>query len=306
MSEVAVAVLDDCDPNYKGSGPHGDGIRLIAADGKELYIRKDLNNCQTIGANHGVVIDSARGHVFFRELVANRVTGIDFTGKTLFQTEIGANALAVDPRTGNLWCLTGTGTIYSGKTSVLDSNGGLIQTYTLDGFDIAYDSHDDAFWIVGEYVMKVSRKGEILFRTTKAKWSYVSVAPNKQDGSAWVVERNHPNVQGSANRLLLFDDKGHELKKLDLEGHNPFGVVCDSETGTAWIVILRKGILRVPVKGEPLPLLDFPAVSIAIGPDSGQIWIGTQTEVLRLDKDGKVLVRYPLGSESGQSWLSAR
>ena len=305
-TEVAVAVLDDCDPNYKGSGTHGDGIRLIAADGKELYIRKGLNNCQTIGANHGVVIDSVRGHVFFRELVTNRVTGMDFAGKTLFQTEMGANSLAVDPRTGNLWCLTGTGTINSGKTSVLDSNGGLIQTYTLDGFDIAYDPHDDAFWSVGEYVMKFNRQGEILFRTTKAKWSYASVAPNKQDGSAWVVERNHPDVPGSANRLLLFDDKGHELKKLDLEGRDPFGVACDSETGTAWVVILRKGILRVPVKGEPLPLFDFPAESISIGPDSGQIWIGTQTEMLRLDKEGKVLVRYPLGCESGQSWLSAR
>ena len=96
------------------------------------------------------------------------------------------------------------------------------------------------------------------------------------------------------------------MKKLDKVDSDPFGVACDSETGAAWVVILRKGISRVPVKGEPLPLLDIPAVSIAIGPDSGQFWIGTQTEVLRLDKEGKVIVRYPLGCESGQNWLIAR
>jgi len=296
-TEVAVAVLDVCDSN----SAHGNGIRLIAADGKEIYMRRGLENNQNSGANHGVVIDPQRRHVFFRESVANRVTGVDFAGKTLFQSEIKAGSLAVDPKTGNLWCLSG-----GDKTVVLDGDGRSIQTYTLGGFDIAYDSHDDAFWIVGKNVMKVDRQGEILFQTAKAGWMYVSVAPNKQDGSAWVVERSHPDVPGSANRLLLFDDKGRELKKLDKVDSDPFGVACDSETGAAWVVILRKGISRVPVKGEPLPLLDIPAVSIAIGPDSGQFWIGTQTEVVRLDKEGKVIVRYPLGCESGQNWLIAR
>lgn len=302
--ELAVAVLDDCDPDYKGSGPHGDGIRLLAADGQEVYIRKGLNNCQTIGANHGVTIDAKHGRVIFRELVDHRVTGINFAGKTLFQTEIKAGSLAVSPQTGDLWCLTG-GAIGEGNTVVLGRNGARVHTYPISGFDLAYDSHDDAFWIVGKEVMKINQQGEVLFRGPKAGWSYVSVAPNTHDGSAWVVERGLRDVLASANRLLLLDSKGGEVRRLELEGRTPFGVACDPETGAAWVVILRKGILRVPVKGEPLPLLDFPAVSIAIGPDSGQCWIGTPNEVLRLDKEGKVLVRYPLGSESGQSWLSA-
>jgi hypothetical protein len=304
-SEVAAAVLDDCDPNYEGPGPHGDGIRLVAADGGEVHVRKGLNNCETISANHGVVLDPKRRHVYFRELAADRVTGMDFTGKTLFQAAMKAGSLAIEPQTGNLWCLTGH-SVGQGKTALVDSAGVLIRTYPVTGSDITYDSHGDAFWIVGEHVLKVNRQGEVLFRTTKAAWNYVSVAPNPQDGSAWVVERNHPDVPGSANRVFLFDDKGRELRKVELEGRIPFGVACDAKTGTAWVVILRKGILRVPVKGEPLPLLDFPAVSIAIGSESGQVWIGTETEVLRLDKDGKVVVRYPLGRASGQSWLSAR
>ncbi len=304
--EVAVAVLDDCDPNFKEPGPHHDGIRLLAADGTELYVRQDLNNCETVGDNHGVVIDSKRQRVYFRELVAGRVTGIDFAGKTLFTSSYATDAIAVDPKTGNLWCLSGGGTIYGEKLYLLDNEGGLIRTYPIAGFDIAYDPHDDAFWIVGKGISKIDRNGKALFQGPEAKWVYAAVAPNPHDGSVWVVERVHPDVPDSANRLLLLDGKGGEVRRLELEGRGPFGVACDAETGTAWVVIYRKGILRVPVKGDPLPLLDFPAVSIAIGPSDGHVWIGTPNEVLRLDKEGKVLVRYALGGESGQSWLSAR
>ena len=42
-SKVEVAFLDDCDPDYSGPDPHGDGIRLLTADGQEVYMQKGLN-----------------------------------------------------------------------------------------------------------------------------------------------------------------------------------------------------------------------------------------------------------------------
>ena len=52
---------------------------------------------------------------------------MDFAGKTVFQADVKANSLAVDPQTGNLWCLTSNGLIRGDKTVVLNSDGGVIQ-----------------------------------------------------------------------------------------------------------------------------------------------------------------------------------
>jgi len=44
---------------------------------------------------------------------------------------------------------------------------------------------------------------------------------------------------------------------------------------------------------------------LIVGPTSGQVWVTTKSDVLRLDESGAVLGRTPFGSDSGQSWLVA-
>ncbi len=72
------------------------------------------------------------------------------------------------------------------------------------------------------------------------------------------------------------------------------------------MLISGKGILRMPLQGEPLPPLEIPARAIAIGPESGQIWATTSEEVLKLNSEGKPILRYPLGRPSSQSWIAVR
>ena len=117
--EVAVAVLDNCDPNYKGDGPHGDGVRLLSRNGEELAAIKGLNTCETIGASHKVAIDAKRGRIYVVQLVNRRVTAFDLSGKTLFEVDdFDACSLAVDPMTGNIWCPMGS-TLGQGDTPVV-------------------------------------------------------------------------------------------------------------------------------------------------------------------------------------------
>jgi DNA-binding beta-propeller fold protein YncE len=304
---VAVAVLDDCDTNFRGEGPHGDGIRLFSREGKELFALQGLNNCQTVGANHAVAIDAKRGRIYFRQLVAHRVTALDFFGDTRFEADLRAGGLAVDPATGNVWCLTGDSRgSWHGDTVVLNERGELVATYPIDGFDIAHDAKTDTFWIVGSSIAKVDRRGEVIFRKSPGGWARVSVAVNPRDGSAWIAERQHPDVPDSANLLLRLDSKGNELQRIDLAPNSPFCAACDPETGTAWVVDLRKAILRVPIGTHQSERLEIPATAIAIGPETGQIWATTENEILHLDKQGKPLARYPFGKRSGQSWISVR
>ncbi len=103
--EPAVIVLDDADPDFRGPAPLSDGVRAIASDGKELWSHKILNNCQAIGANHGVAIDPRRGRIYIRELVARRVIALDLAGEIRFRVDVPkVAALAVDPEDGNVWC----------------------------------------------------------------------------------------------------------------------------------------------------------------------------------------------------------
>lgn len=253
-----------------------------------------------------VILDPHQRVVYFRELVSDRVTAIDFKGNPIFEKHgVAASALAVDMKTANLWCLCGH-TLGRGETTVLNREGREIAKYPIDGCDIAYDSHDDAFWIVGKRAMKVNRRGEILCEGPSAVWTFVSIASNPRNGSVWIAQRKHPDLSRSINQLLLLDRKGRTLRKVELGEQDPMGVACDPRTGMAWAVIRGNGLLRVPLEGKPLPPLDFPATSIAIGDETGQIWIGTEKEVLRLDKDGKPVASYALGRPSSQSWISAR
>jgi uncharacterized protein (TIGR03067 family) len=307
LPDVAVAVLDDCDRDFRGEGPHGDGIRLLSREGKEFFALRGLNNCETIGANHAVAIDAKRGRIYFRQLVAHRVTALDFSGNIVFEADLRAGALAVDPATGNVWCLTGDSRgDWHADTVVLNDRGELVAAYPIDGFDIVHDPKTDAFWIVGTSIAKVDRRGQVVFRKSPGGWARVSVAVNPRDGSAWIAERQHPDVPDSANLLLRLDSKGNELQRIDLAPNNPFCVACDPETGTAWVVDLRKAILRVPIGTHQPERLDIPAMAIAIGPETGQIWATTETEVLHLAKQGKSLARYPFEKRSGQSWISVR
>ena len=68
---------------------------------------------------------------------------------------------------------------------------------------------------------------------------------------------------------------------------------------------MRSEILRFTPDGRELPALPVEGVAIAVSPTSGQVWVTTKADVLRLDESGAVLSRTPFGSDSGQSWLVA-
>ena len=96
----------------------------------------------------------------------------------------------------------------------------------------------------------------------------VSVSPNPQNGSIWVAERGQFNVPigNTFNRLYHIDSNGNTLQSLDLDDLDPIGVACHPKTGTAWVAVLRRGVLRVSNDGErKFPLLPIPATAIAIG-----------------------------------------
>jgi thiol-disulfide isomerase/thioredoxin/protocatechuate 3,4-dioxygenase beta subunit len=309
-----VVVLDDCDPDYEEDRPHHDALRILRAAGGdnkgELTTSSlpEFHTCQTGGGIQGVAIDRERGQIYLCEMVAHRVVALDFQGRKLWRVDqIDADALAIDPRTGNLWCTVGRNLV-SGETVVLDPAGREVASFPVRGSDIAYDPHTDGFWLAGYQsngITKLSREGKVLFHKPCEGFSFASVAVDPRDGSVWFVERDHPDVSRSANRLWHLESGGNVIKSWPLGEKNLFGVACDLKTGTAWVSVFRKEILRFTADGRELPPVPIKAIAVAVSPTTGRAWATTETEVIGLDADGRPAVRSPIGPKSGQSWLAA-
>ena len=215
-----------------------------------------------------------------------------------------AGALAVDPRTGNIWCTVGSN-FESGETVVLDPTGREVASFPVRGIDIAYDPHTDGFWLVGYGIRKLSREGQVLFEKPTARLG-IDLGRGRSARRQRLGRRAHiATSRESANRLWHFNSAGGVLKMWPLGNKTLFGVACNPKTGTVWVVSLRREILRFTADGGELPALPIPAVAIAISPTTGQVWATTDTEIIGLDAEGRPAIRSPFGSRSGQSWLAA-
>ena len=150
-------------------------------------------------------------------------------------------------------------------------------------------------------VSRLSSDGEVVFQKEVSTWYCIAVAPDRSNGEAWVLERQH-SVGKGGNRLLRFGADGTQIRSIPIE--RPFGLACDAD-GTAWVVSSGRGVVRVKPDGEKLPMLDIPAKAVAISPKTGHIWITTEEKVLRVSPTGEVLASATFGRKSSQSWIAA-
>ena len=307
----SAVVLDDCDPEYDKKLPHRDGLRILqvadfAVSGHvKSIIKTEFNTCQTIGGSHTLAVDAKRGRIYLSELAGERVTALDFRGRKIWQvTNINAGALAVDPKTGRLWCSVGS-KIGQGETVVLDPDGLEVASLPVLGTDMAYDPHTDAFWLVGAEITKVSREGKVLFQEPCAGWAFVSVAVNSIDGSVWIVEHAHPELPRSVNRLWHRDANGGVLQERGLGKQSIFGVACEPKSGTAWVTSLQSDVLRFTAQGGDLRPFPVKARAVAVSPTTGRVWLSTEIEVVWLDEAERPHMAYRFSDMTGQSWLAA-
>jgi len=302
--QPAVVVLDDSDPDFQKDRQHHDCLRLLTAAGEELWRHEGFNCCQTVGGVHGVAVDRSRERIYIRENVADRILAFDFLGRKLWQVEqIEASTLAIDDKTGHLWC-SGGPRLNSGETVVLDQSGTELAAYPYCGVDMAYDPQTDAFWLVGYEIIKLRRNGELLFRKPVEGWCCASVSVNASDGSVWIGGRAHPDVARSKNRLWLLNADGSVRRTIGLGDYYPFVVECDPRNGGAWISNHLGGIRKVSPSGEVGEPLAVRASNISVN-SAGEIWVTTDEAILRLNASGNVMARAQFSATSRQAWLAA-
>jgi hypothetical protein len=305
MPKGGVLVLDNCDRDYQGKDEYADNLSSIDGLGKLVFRASGLNNCESIGSNHMVAVDARRGWVWVTENVGHRVRKYDRAGKELLVLrDVRASALAVDPENGDLWALTSTGKIDGGKTVVFDAEGRQRAAHDVSGFDIAYDAKSRAFWVVGRRLAKV-QGGRVVFDKAITAWCSACLAVHPGTGAVWVAARDHPDVAGSRNELLGFDNDGTLRHKVPLGAEGPFHVSVDAKDGSVWLTLMRKGVRRYTADGTPAAEHAVPALAAEADPRTGGVWVVTPDETLHLSRKWEVTFRVRHKGPTSQAWLAA-
>jgi hypothetical protein len=298
-------VLDNCDPDYQGKAAYADNLSFYDPAGKLVARVIGLNNCEEIGSPHKIALDVRRGLVWAVENVGKRLLQFNRKGQQLRAVaNANASAVAVDPDTGNVWALRGPERFPgTGKTDVYGPAGARLATHDFHGWDIVYDPKGKAFWAAQQELLKVSLAGRVLTRRPLTNWNSSSLAVNACTGDVWVTTRHHSGRLGR-DALLGFDNEGRPKHDIPLAGA-PFRVAVDSASGSVWVTIFRRSVLKFTAAGRPDGQHKVAAVTADVEPGTGNVWVVTQQEVMKLDGKGKVLARARHAGPSSQAWALA-
>jgi hypothetical protein len=301
--EPALAVLDDTDQRYDARDAGDDRLRLLAADGKELWSQGGFRNAPYGGAG-GVAVDRQRGRIYVRENQLERVTALNLMGQKLWQVDqVSAATLALDEKTGNLWVASAAEN-NEGETVVLNPEGRDVAAFPFPATNIVYDPHSDAFWLVGQGIIKLSRDGQLLYRTPTSPTMAPSLAVNPKDGSMWHVEYAHPQMPDTKNRLTIRNPDGTARKEIELGKEHALAIAFSPQDDAAWVAFYNVGVRRVSANGEISEPSVPAARNVAVGPN-GDVWVATEEAVIRLDASGREAARSPFHTRSNQAWMAA-
>jgi hypothetical protein len=300
-----IAVLDDCDPVFRGKAVYNDNLSLFDSAGKLLVRVSGLNICEEIGSPHRIAIDLPARRVWVSETVGHRLLQYDLAGKLLLSVpNVQASALALDPATHHVWVARSPGRIDRGHTEVYNARGRLLARYEARGFDLVHDPRSKAFWLVAEDLVKLSPAGKVLLQVRRvAGWCAISLVVEARTGAVWVATRQYDRLRGR-NALLKFDGAGKQLADIALED-DPFRVALNPADGSVWVTLWQKGLRRYSARGRREASLNLPVVTAEVDPRTGNVWAVTTDEVRLLDRTGRLLKRFPHKARTTQAWIAA-
>lgn len=225
-----ILVLDDCEPDFRQPRPR-DRLVALRPNGTATPLFTNFNICQTIGGCRMVAVAPDASFFVAAENVGNRLVAATLDGKVLWEKRGHYQSAAIAP-SGKVYALTSTGKIYGAETVVFEPGGQISRTGSVSAFDLALDPRHQALWLAGKDVKRCDLDLNVLTNFTGIGWcaSSIDAAP---DGSAWVAERQHPDVRVSTNRLFQISTNGALVRVIGL-GWSPTCVRVDHSDGSIW------------------------------------------------------------------------
>ena len=286
---IAALVLGDTDASYERSLPHDDHLRAINAKGDVLWEIGGIRTRQSTAAAHVLAADPKRNRIYLVENLGEHLSAFSGAGERVWRADlIRAASAAVDEVTGHIWVSVGS---EEPSTVAFDGLGKELSSTPLWGMDMAAAPGASAFWLVGDKIQKFDTSQKTLFSKPMGRVLGVSVAVNPRDGSVWIAERDFSDLQSRKSRLWLLSSEGEVRRELEVEGTQLSALACHPRTGEAYFCGPESGLRRVGAEGPISKVLVESAHNVAISPTNGDIWVGTEAGVLRVDPDGNEISR---------------
>ena len=302
--EYTVWILDNADPDNT-SPPFDDTLTVISSDGSPINTVTGINITQTIGGCRRLAVSPDGAYT----LVA--IAGPPSPGLVRFQASgeerwsLDRRVIAVDFLDAqHAYALTSTGTIYGEAILLIDPRDGtVLDEADQGGFDLVVDGGHEAIWIVGADIKKLNLAMERQLAIDPIGWSAVSV-DFTSDGSAWVAERAHPDVPGSANRLLKISPDGSVVQTVPLD-FSPSCVRVDRSDDSLWVAGGGE-IHKFGSGGAPILSIPGPSFTLCIDQFDGSVWAaGHAGRVAHYSSTGVELLSLT-GFSGDQAWIDAQ
>jgi len=288
---AVVWVFHDEDPDWTNP-PFADTLTVLDEFGQPGFTMGGFNTSQTIGANRSMVATKDDGSVLVCENVANRLSKLDGAGQLLFSLARPITAVDVTAD-GVIFALEDhSGTIFGENLLRLSPDGLVLDQAPVGGFDLVIDEEREGIFVVGADIKYVDYNLQTRWSLDPIPWCAVSV-DLWSDGSAWVAEREHPEVFGSSNRLLRVSPEGTILKVIELS-YSPFCVRVDLVDKS--IYVAGDHLYKYDAEGNQLFAGDLgqslgsfqTGWSLAVEPGAA-VWVGTFRDVRKFGSNGDLL-----------------
>ena len=285
QADAIIWVFHDADPDYQ-TPPFDDTLTALAEVGRQYFTQGGFNIAQSVGGNRVIACARDGSSILVCENVADRMSKINAVGETVFSIARPINVIDVTGN-GTIFGLEDhTGTIYGENILRISVAGEVLQQAPYGGFDLAVDEKHQGIFVVGADIKYLDLDLRLIWTNDPIPWCAVSVDV-ASDGSAWVAEREHSQVAGSANRLRRISPQGTLLQTINL-GYSPFCVRVDRTDDGVYVASDRL------YKYDRQGVLLFAKFlgrgwSMAINA-AREIWVGTYSDVRKFSPNGTLLL----------------
>ena len=246
-----------------------------------------------------------KNRLYIVEPLKEKVSCFDDRGNRIQEIDVEDPGAIVLNSEGTLLACDVGQMLNSFQTVILDlSSGEETRRLPIGGVAFVNDPEDDLVWAAGEQVTAFKFDGGIRIRRPLSRldpekkhptvinarsWAATGIAFEYNSSpwarSFWILERDHPNVKGSKNRLFAVNEKGSIRILTELNDIDPASIaIPPRRDGHSVLVVDRKSgdVLEFNSDGELRKRHALDAGLIAASEESG-LWIANTKSIRRLN-----------------------
>jgi hypothetical protein len=298
VEDVYVWVLDNVTHDFDDTS-YQDTITILDGYGNVINTFSGINLDSTIGGGSPIAVHPEGASALVAQYEPMSFSNYALSGEHIWSLDRWI--ISSTFWNGDIYALTTRGLIYGETLLQIDpGDGSILRELNITGRDLAVDDAHQALWIVGADIKRLNLSLEPEFNIDPIEWVALSV-DFLSDGSVWVSEGQHPDVEGSENAIMRIAPTGEILQTVVLEGR-PYCVAVDRSDNSVWVATTR-GTHKYHPNGELIHNMDLGGWCVRVSQLDGTAWVAHFGGLLaRYTQDG-IEIASVTGFSGNQTWI---